>query len=65
VGSKSKNHRLATVNTIITNGPEDLKAIHLDGKVQNFKSTRSDRVIKTTGAGDTLTGVICSMLLRG
>lgn len=65
MGSQSRNHTLTSVNTIITNGAQDLKAIHLDGKVQSFKSTRSDRVIKTTGAGDTLTGVLCSMLLRG
>lgn len=39
--------------------------ISKDESVRSIRITKSSKVKKTTGAGDTLTGALCSFLLRG
>jgi sugar/nucleoside kinase (ribokinase family) len=65
VGSQRKNNKYTSVNTIITNGDASIKIITADGCFTELKPVISDKVVKTTGAGDTLTGAICALLLRG
>lgn len=65
VGSERKNNKYTDVNTIITNGDEKIRYITSDGGFNELKPVKSNCVIKTTGAGDTLTGAICALLLRG
>lgn len=65
VGSLTKNRRYTPVNTIITNGDEKIRIISSSGEVKELAPVKSKSVVKTTGAGDTLTGAICALLLRG
>ena len=65
VGSLSKNRHYTPVNTIITNGYENIRIISIDGQVKELTPVKSQKVVKTTGAGDTLTGSIVALLLKG
>jgi sugar/nucleoside kinase (ribokinase family) len=65
VGSLKKNHSYTSVNTIITNGEEKIRIISSNGEVKELTPVKSNCLVKTTGAGDTLTGAICALLLRG
>lgn len=65
VGSQRQNNKYTPVNTIITNGDDKIRIISKEGGVKELRPVKSNCVIKTTGAGDTLTGAICALLLRG
>lgn len=54
-----------SVNTIITRDSNDITVISREGEWENIKIVKSDKVKKLSGAGDTFTGTLCSMLLRG
>jgi sugar/nucleoside kinase (ribokinase family) len=43
----------------------EIKLLLKDGNIEMVPVKKSDKVVKTTGAGDTLTGSLVSMLLRG
>jgi sugar/nucleoside kinase (ribokinase family) len=54
------------MNVIITRGGEGvITVVYRDGSTKSLTVTMSTKVKKTTGAGDTLTGAICSFLLKG
>lgn len=65
VGSERRNNKYTPINTIITNGDDKIRIISSHGGIKELKPVKSNCVIKTTGAGDTLTGAICALLLRG
>lgn len=68
IGKEKKAHRIEETNNVrslITNKCSDIKLILKDGKVEMVPVKKCSKVVKTTGAGDTLTGTMVSMLLRG
>ena len=65
MGSESKNRKFSEINAIITQGPQSLSIISHCNKPKEIKIDPSKNVKKTTGAGDTMTGTICSLLLQG
>ena len=65
MGSESKNRKFSEINAIITRGPQSLSIISHCNKPKEIKIDPSKNVKKTTGAGDTITGTICSLLLQG
>lgn len=65
MGLESKNKNFSDINVIITRGPHSLSIISHCNKPKEIKIDPSKNVKKTTGAGDTMTGTICSMLLQG
>ena len=64
IGKKCKGQCYTEVNALITNGTKDMLLIS-PSEVKSVTPLNSKHVVKTTGAGDTLTGTICSLLLRG
>ena len=65
VGKKVKNKEHTDVCAIITKGEEGFNVVRRNGEVKHYNVVKSDKIVKTTGAGDTFTGTFCSMLLKG
>ena len=64
IGKKCKGARYTEARAVITNGTKDISIVSPSG-VKLIQPVSSDRVVKTTGAGDTLTGAIIALMLRG
>ena len=63
--ANSNINRLVDVKSIVTNKSKQIKLILNDGQVEMMPVPACGKIIKTTGAGDTLTGTLASMLCRG
>lgn len=50
---------------MITSKCSDIKLLLKDGNAEMVAVKKCEKVVKTTGAGDTLTGSLVSMMLRG
>ena len=53
------------VCAVITRGAEGFTVVRRDASVKEHAVVASEKVKKTAGAGDTFTGAICSIFLRG
>ena len=65
VGKKARNNEHTDICAIITKGEEGFNVVRRNGEVKYYNVVKSDKIVKTTGAGDTFTGTFCSMLLKG
>lgn len=68
IGKNKKAHKIEennNVRSLITNKCSDIKLLLKNGNAEMFAVKKCEKVVKTTGAGDTLTGSLVSMMLRG
>jgi sugar/nucleoside kinase (ribokinase family) len=61
----SKINQLVDIKSIVTNKSKQIKLVLNNGQVEMMTVPACGKIIKTTGAGDTLTGTLASMLCRG
>jgi len=68
IGKDKITHQIEETNNVrslITSKCSDIKLLLKDGNSEMVPVKKCEKVVKTTGAGDTLTGSLVSMMLRG
>ena len=66
--ARQPNNPYTNIITIVTDGPNEISIqTRSEDQSQHFKIKvpKVEKVVKTTGSGDTFTGAFISMLLQG